>query len=519
MTRQSFLKGAFILMIAGFITKILGFINRIVMARILGEEGVGLYMMAVPTFILAITLTQIGLPVAIAKFVAEAEAVNDKQKIKKILTVSLAVTSFISIILTIGIMLLTPILAKTLLTDERTYYPLMAILPVVPVIAVSSVLRGYFQGKQNMKPSAYAQVIEQVVRITIIAVCIRIFLPYGVEYAAAGAMLSAVLGEVASLLFLLTLFQREKHLSIRSRFFTTVKESKGTFYSLMDIALPTTGSRLIGSVSYFFEPIVVMQSLAIAGVAASVATQQYGILNGYAFPLLSLPAFITYALSTALVPSISEAMAKRQHKLVEHRLQQALRISLITGGWSVVILYVFASPVLTLMYGSDSATAFIQLLAPCFLFHYFQSPLTSVLQALNLARAAMMNTFIGAIVKLIVIFVLASKPEFQMMGVALAIAANIVTVTFLHYATVLKKITFTIYAKDYIFGGLAIGIAGAFGFYLHKYIIFSHSLGIQTLWEITLTTIVYVVLLFIFKLIRKEELSRLPIIRKLSFLK
>ncbi len=159
-----------------------------------------------------------------------------------------------------------------------------------------------------------------------------------------------------------------------------------------------------------------MQSLAIAGVAASVATQQYGILNGYAFPLLSLPAFITYALSTALVPSISEAMAKRQHKLVEHRLQQALRISLITGGWSVVILYVFASPVLTLMYGSDSATAFIQLLAPCFLFHYFQSPLTSVLQALNLARAAMMNTFIGAIVKLIVIFVLASKPEFQMMG-------------------------------------------------------------------------------------------------------
>lgn len=150
-------------------------------------------------------------------------------------------------------MFLTPILAKTLLTDERTYYPLIAILPVVPVIAISSVLRGYFQGKQNMKPSAYAQVLEQVVRITIIAICIQLFLPYGVEYAAAGAMLSAVLGEVASLLFLLTLFQREKHLSIRSGFFTTVKESKGTFYSLMDIALPTTGSRLIGSVSYFLN--------------------------------------------------------------------------------------------------------------------------------------------------------------------------------------------------------------------------------------------------------------------------
>ncbi|MEI4829422.1 stage V sporulation protein B [Bacillus sp. FJAT-53711] len=519
MTKQTFLRGAFILMLAGFITKILGFINRIVMARTLGEEGVGLYMMAVPTFILAITITQIGLPVAIAKLVAEAEATHDKQQVKKILTVSLAITSVISILLTAGIMLLAPLLAETFLTDKRTYYPLIAILPVVPVIAVSSVLRGYFQGKQNMKPSAYAQVLEQVVRITIIAVCIRLFLPYGVEYAAAGAMLSAVLGEVASLLFLLTLFQREKHLSIRSRFVSTVKESKDTFYSLMDIALPTTGSRLIGSISYFFEPIVVMQSLAMAGVAASIATKQYGILNGYAFPLLSLPAFITYALSTALVPSISEANAKKQHRLVERRLQQAMRISLITGGWSVVILYVFASPILTLMYGSDSAILFIQVLAPCFLFHYFQGPLTSVLQALNLARAAMMNTFIGAIVKLLVIFVLASQPQFQMMGVALAIAANIVTVTLLHYATVLKKITFTIYIKDYVYGLFAMIIAGGTGYYIHKHIIFSPSLGKQTLWEVLSTTTLYIFLLILFRLIRKEELLRLPIIRKFSFFK
>ena len=101
-----------------------------------------------------------------------------------------------------------------------------------------------------MKPSAYAQVIEQIVRITIIAICIQLFLPYGVEYAAAGAMLSAVLGEVASLLFLLTLFQRE-NIYLYALDFHYCKGEQRTFYSLMDIALPTTGSRLIGSVSYF----------------------------------------------------------------------------------------------------------------------------------------------------------------------------------------------------------------------------------------------------------------------------
>lgn len=519
MTKQSFLRGTLILIIAGLVTRVLGFVNRIVMARILGEEGVGLYMMAVPTFILAITVTQIGLPIAIAKLVAEAGATGDQQKVKKVLTVSLAVTLTLSVVITAALMIAAPILSKTVLTDSRTYYPLMAILPVVPIIAVSSVLRGYFQGKQNMKPGALAQVIEQVVRITLIAVCTRAFLHLGVEYAAAGAMVSAVIGELASLLYMLFMFQREKGVSVRSRFFHTVKNGKDTLGSLMSIALPTTGSRFIGSVSYFLEPIVVAQSLAIAGVAAEVATRQYGELNGYALPLLFLPSFITYALSTSLVPSISEAAAKKQHQLVEYRLQQALRLSFISGGWAVIILYVFASPIMTLMYHSNHAAVFVKVLAPCFIFYYFQGPLASVLQALNMAKTAMINSLIGSVVKIIVIFILASRPDFQIMGFALGIVAGLTTVTVLHYATVLKRITFTIYARDYIYGMLAIFLAGFVGFYCNKQLTFSNSLSMQTLCSIVVTTAVYIVLLIIFRLIRKDELRRIPVLRSLSFLK
>ena len=136
-----------------------------------------------------------------------------------------------------------------------------------------------------------------------------IILPYGIEYAAAGAMLSAVLGEVASLLFLLTLFQRKTFINTLWIFHYCKGKQRDILFS--DGYCPSNYRKSFNRLRFiFFEPIVVMQSLAIAGVAASVATQQYGILNGYAFPLLSLPAFITYALSTALVPSISEAMAK-----------------------------------------------------------------------------------------------------------------------------------------------------------------------------------------------------------------
>ncbi|MGA9227110.1 MAG: stage V sporulation protein B, partial [Mesobacillus sp.] len=283
---SKFLKGTFILLIAGLVTRVLGFINRIVIARFIGEEGVGLYMMAFPTLILVVTITQLGLPVAISKNVAEAEARGDYAKVKKILVVSLATTISLSIIFTPALLFLAPYLSNTLFTDPRTHLPLMAIAPIVPIVAISSVLRGYFQGRQNMRPSAISQVIEQLVRITLIAVLTKTFMPYGIEYAAAAAMVASVLGELASLLYLMTTFKLRKKFRLRKNFFQYVHSGKSTFNELMSIALPTTGSRMIGSVSWFFEPIVVAHSLAIAGVAAVAATKQYGALTGFAMPLL-----------------------------------------------------------------------------------------------------------------------------------------------------------------------------------------------------------------------------------------
>lgn len=207
MTKQTLVQGTILLILAGLVTRILGFVNRIVMARVMGPEGVGLYMMAVPTFLLAVTLTRLGLPIAISKLVAEADATGDRSKVKKILIVSLAITGVLSILITIALFIAAPLLAQYFFTDKRTIWPLLAIAPVVPVIAVSSVLRGYFQGLQNMRPSAYSQVIEQVVRIALVALLTGLFLPYGVEYAAAGAMISVIIGELASLLYMFSMFK------------------------------------------------------------------------------------------------------------------------------------------------------------------------------------------------------------------------------------------------------------------------------------------------------------------------
>ncbi|MBP1947649.1 stage V sporulation protein B [Virgibacillus litoralis] len=514
MTKQTFLQGTLILIIAGMITRLLGFINRLVIARFMGEEGVGLYMMALPTLFLVITLTQLGLPVAISKRVSEAEARNDTHKIKKILVISLLVTGISSVIFTIGMIAAAPFIATTLLTDERTMYPLIAISPIVPIVAISSVLKGYFQGRQNMKPQSYALVIEQIVRITCVAFFIKLLLPFGVEFAAAGAMFSVILGELASLLFMIHLFRRKKIVSIRHRFFKYVKSSKNTLVELFSIALPSTGSRLIGSFSYFLEPIIVAQSLLIAGVSSSMATKQYGELTGYVLPLLFLPTFITQSLSIALVPSISEAEATKNKKLIHYRIHQSIRISFASGAIATIVLSLFAVPILTYMYGTGNASRFLVLMAPFFILLYIQAPLQAALQALDLAKPAMWNSLFGAACKFIVLFLLASNAEFGIMGVAIAMSVGVVLVTILHLASLYKEIGFSIPVKDLTKMGLLLALTYVVGnFFKSIYSGFESNLFLFILILLTIT-IIYIALLFILRFITKEELRQIPFFQK-----
>src|SRR5690625_1508852 len=203
----------------------------------------------------------------------------------------------------------------------------MAMAPAIPLITLTSVLRGYFQGKHNMKPQSYALIIEQVVRITAVVICVKIALPYGVEFAAAAAMISLIIGEISALIFMVYQFHKYKNIILRKQFFSQFSKGKQTMKELFSIALPTTGSRLINSISSFIEPILIVQCLAFAGFTTTVATKQYGELMGYALPLLFLPTFITNSLSIALIPTISEADAKNLRSTIHFRIHQSIRLS------------------------------------------------------------------------------------------------------------------------------------------------------------------------------------------------
>lgn len=438
---QPFLRGAFVLSVAAFINRILGFISGMFVARVLGAEGIGLLMMAHPLVPLVITITELGLPVAISKLVAEADARGEKAKVRRILHVSLAVTGTLSVTLTTVSLLGSEWIASILLSDQRAYYAMLAITPIAPIVAVSAVLKGYFRGKQRMQAIAASDVLENTVQIACVLALVHLLLPYGIAYAAAGAMAASVISEASSLLFLLASYKLGGEPKLPGETWAShLRKGRSTLAELLRIGLPTTGNGVLHSLYGAFQPLLITTSLAMAGVGTAMATKQFGMISGYAFPLLFLPGFITQSLSTALIPAISEAAANKNSLLMHERMDQAMRLGLMIGAPATVILFIWATPLTTLIYHAPEAGLLLKILAPMFFFYYFDAPLHAILLGLGRAQSALWNYLITTVCKVAAIFVLGS--QFGIVGVAFGLGLGMVIITVLNFFSISQSIGF-----------------------------------------------------------------------------
>ncbi|WP_079910861.1 stage V sporulation protein B [Paenibacillus sp. 32352] len=479
---SSFVRGTFILTAAAFITRILGFLNSIILARYLGPEGIGLLMMAHPLVPMMITLTSLGLPVAISKLVAEAEARDDEAKIKRILQVSLTLTVTLSVVLTLGSVFGAKPIASWILADQRAYYAMLAIIPITPLVAISSVLKGYFRGKQNMKPIAISDVIENIVHITLLVGIIQMLLPYGIEYAAAGAVICTVLGEGGGLIYLIIMYSLHKKKIRRNQPESShaMPSKKETVYELLHIGLPTTGQGFIHSIYRAIKPALVIKSLAVAGVGTALATKQYGLLAGYAFPLLMFPTFIMHSLSAALMPSISEAYATYNRKLIHQRIDQAIRLAFMIGAPCTLVLYMWAIPLTTVMYHAPEAGNLLKLLAPFFLLHYFEEPFHAVLLGIGKVKTVMWNFIMSTLLQAIAMYIFGS--EWGIYGVATGINFGICIITMLNFLSISTFIGISLDVRHYLKTALCLTIMAIGG--QAVYVFMNHA-GYPLAWVVT----------------------------------
>ncbi|WP_219838263.1 stage V sporulation protein B [Paenibacillus sp. R14(2021)] len=446
---HSFMRGTLVLSVAAFINRILGFISGMYVARVLGAEGIGILMMAHPLVPLVITITELGLPVAISKLVAEASARGERMKVRRILHVSLVVTGFLSVLLTTASLLGSQWIASLLLSDQRAYYAMLAITPIAPIIAVSAVLKGYFRGMQQMKTIAASDVLEHTVQIACVLALVHLLMPYGVAYAAAGAMAASVVSEAISLSFLLVSYKLRGETKMPGDTWAShLKQGRSTLSELLRIGLPTTGQGVIQSVYGAFQPLLITTSLALAGISTAAATKQFGLLAGYAFPLLFMPSFITQSLSTALVPAIGEASANKNSMLMHERMNQALGLGLLVGAPATVILYVWAVPLTTLVYNAPEAGLLLKILAPLFFLHYFDAPLHAILLGLGRASATLWNYVAATALRAASIFVFGS--QFGIAGVTFGIGIGIVVQALLNFLSISSTIGFYWKMSPYI---------------------------------------------------------------------
>lgn len=427
--KNKFVKSTIILIIGGFITKILGMIIKIALTRAISTKGIGLYMLILPTFNLFITLCTLGLPTAISKLVSE-----QKKPSKKIVLSIVPIVILFNILLMILLFLIAPFISKYLLKNTTTYYPLICIGLTLPFICISNIIKGYFFGKEKMFPYTLSNIIEQLMRLLLTIYFIPNLLKYNLTVAICGVVLINIASEFVSILTLLIFLP--KNVVITKKDF---RFNKDIMKDMLNISIPTTGTRLIGSLSYFLEPIILTYCLIKLGYTNQYITIEYGIINGYVYPLLLLPSFFTMAISNALLPVVSNNYVNKKYNYINKKIKQAILFSLLIGIPCTLIFMSIPEIPLKFIYNTNLGINYIKVIAPFFLLHYIQSPLTVVLQAINKASCAMRGTLIGSIIKLILLFILTIM-NIGMWGLIISSIINIIYVTFHHIYYVKKHL-------------------------------------------------------------------------------
>lgn len=417
--KEKFINSVIILLIGGLLTKLLGMFIKIMMSRLIGTEGLGLYMMVLPTFSLFIGIGQFGLPTALSKLVAEKR----KNNIKLFFSI-LPISLFINLLLIITIIVIAPVLANNLLHDPRCYLPILAIAVVIPFTSLSSICRSYFFGKEKMVPHVVSNLLEDIVRLTLMIIGIPFFLPKGLEYAVCYIILSNVISEGVSILVLFLFLPKKIQLKKED-----LIPKKDYMKESLSIGIPNTTGRLFGSIGYFLEPILLTTTLLSLGYSSKFITTEYGILSGYVMPLLLLPSFFTMAISQALLPVVSREYTRGNYTFVTRKIKQAILYSLAIGIPVTIFFIIFPEFPLKLIYHTKEGISYMRFLAPVCLFQYIQSPLSSCLDAMGRSRDAMVGTTIGVIIRSIFL-VLLSLLNIGIWGLIIAISLNVLAVTF-----------------------------------------------------------------------------------------
>ncbi len=516
MRKDTFIQGALILTVAGIAVKFIGAVSRIWLSRLLGGEGIGLYQMAYPIYLLCLAVSSAGLPVAISIMVAEKNAVRDYfggQRVFRISMTALTATGlFFSGLLYFGAGWLVD---SHLVRDPRAYYSLVALSPAIFLATILATLRGYFQGLQSMTPTAVSQIAEQIFRVVIMIALAIWLLPYGLEYGAAGATLGAAPGALAGIFILLFFYYKQKswRREMREdRDRSIVPESALSIIKrLLILAIPVSLANIMLPIVSNIDLFIVPQRLEVAGFTVEQATTLFGYLTGMATALVNMPTILTASLAASLVPAISSAVARHQPDTIYKRTDTAMRIANIITMPSFVGMCVIATPISAMLYATPDSGPCIAVMSFGIFLLGVQQVTTGVLQGMGRTAIPFINMVASAAVKIVLSWNLTSLPSWGILGAAWATNADFGVAALLNLFFLYKYMNYKmdmIHLAKISAASLIMG-ASVYGVYQLTFSILKGN-TIATLLAILTGMAVYGAAIILTHAIRAEDVKNIP---------
>ena len=512
---SKFLKGTMILTISSIIVKVIGSLNWIILSRVLGGEGIGLYQMGFPIYLMAITVSSAGVPVAISIITSEKLANKDYRGAKRVFNVSLRLLLISGLIFSSALFFGADFLINQhIIRDSRAYYSIIALAPAVFFVTFLASFRGYLQGWQIMKPTATSEVVEQLVRVITMLVFADLFMPYGLAYAAGGASMGAGAGAFCALLVLMWFYRRLKrrlHAEIEAQDDSIPTESAGHIIKrLLKLALPVSLTSLMLPIGANLDLLIVPQRLEAAGFDVRHATELFGYLTGMAVPLVNLATIFTAAMTISLVPSISESRALERFDAIRDKIRLAFRVAMIITFPCFMGLFFLAEKVAALIYNAPGAAGAIQTMSVGILFLGMHQISTGILQGLGKTAIPVINMILACIVKVVMSWWLTAIPFLGIKGASMATVADFAVAAIINMGFIYKYTGFTFSLGSLLKPLLASGVMGAV---IYAVLSLTEQLGMWcVLFAMVAAVPAYALALIAFGGLNKEDLDNVPFI-------
>ena len=386
--KESFGQAVVTLIFSQILIKVLGLVYTLYLTNRegFGDRGNGIVASGYQIYAMLLTISSIGVPSAISKLVSERVAIGDHRGAHRIFKIAFATFAVIGAIGSLMLFFGAGLIAKEWLQIPEAEMTLVALAPAIFFVAIASVMRGYFNGRQSMKTTARSQTLEQIFKtlLTIIIVEIVAMLSnVSTEWMAAGANLATTLATFLGFGYLHLYYKNQRRVIARE-----IKETvnykhervKTIIKRILLVSAPIALTAILSSINKNIDSFTVVRSLK-EFMPEDMATAQYGILGGKVDTLTNLPLAINVAFSTALVPAIAAAKARKDKKTIKEKTSFSLLVSMLIGLPCTVGMCIFAGPILGLLFPNASAgTTILQISSLTVLFTILDQTINGALQ-------------------------------------------------------------------------------------------------------------------------------------------